>query len=666
MKFTFLISFCCVSVFSLQAQLAANAGADREKCLNDTVLLNGTGLNPNDTGSYSWKRLSDQQIVSSNASFSVFLNTTGTLQYELKVEKKTYQGTSTSLDTVAVTVDPLPTISASNLAPLCFNQCPFNLTEGLKAKGMAGFDPSIVDSTLSYYSYSHPLHVVGGPAGHKPYFYSICSIYSNSQIPAMGYRDTLMIEYIDPKGCKATVPRPIRIYPTPVVNLGNYSTCQFDKVVLDNMIKVPVTSVRAGVIETFRCIEVPYGSGIDKSTIVSANSSTTPTTFELLAGDIAGDYVMEYCVKNASTGCKTCDTATVTFNPRVVPKMQNPLPFCVNDLPFSLNYFVIDSATGNAVNGGVWTCIEYNGSRDQTNPAVANKLNNSIRNDRFYPNSGTGRYMMKFIEPMCGGADSINLIVNGLPVLKLYLPDTVCADSVIDLTPASNYPGQGEWIGQGIDSGTFEIKTDFVSKSQTIDGPYRYIYKYKNPVTTCTNRDTTQVYFRNKPLYGLIHRPYKMNGQFYMDFRLDPLQYLDTTKSNIYWTLDANPLSRYYRNTAIPVKDSGTYKVYMLLQSQPCPVVDSFTITFDYHLTGVRPTLADAGKVYPNPFAERLNITSVKDSKYTLYDALGRVLCQFSLSAGESLSMDTSEYSEGMYLLEISNSIGQSFVVLRK
>jgi hypothetical protein len=65
-------------------------------------------------------------------------------------------------------------------------------------------------------------------------------------------------------------------------------------------------------------------------------------------------------------------------------------------------------------------------------------------------------------------------------------------------------------------------------------------------------------------------------------------------------------------------------------------------------------------KIFPNPIDERLNITregSTDDAIFILYDALGRVEKQFSLSSAET-SFDVSDLVTGWYSFQLISRNG--------
>lgn len=658
-----LLTFLSITIS--RSQVTANAGVDMEACFRDTIELKGSGLGPNDTGVYRWRKISNNSIVANSKNAFVIMQFVGSESYELMVVKTAYNGSFTDFDTVSIRSNPLPTITSINLAPLCFNECPYPLTGNRLAIGKAGYDPNVVDSNLHYFSNGTNNWVTGAPNG--PYFYNFCKFLSNGQVPKAGLRDTICFDYTDPKGCYAKSCKPVRFYPNPEVELGSTVVCQaIGMVDLDNLIRKPFS--RVGGNESFRCLSVPVGSGIDKNSIVTT-SSGSPINFDLLVGnkytpETAGDYEIEYCFKDVTTGCQTCDTAIVTVNRTPVLDLLPSVPVCINSVPFNLNYYAIDSMTGNSIDGGVWTCVEYNGSRDRSNPNTKDKLDNSVKNGRLFPSIGTGSYRLKFTDDNCGGSDSLVVIVNGLPIVALGHQDTVCVDSAIvlnNLTPSGNV---GVWSGPGVTGRIVDAR--FVDSNVNVSQPYKYKYSYTNPLTNCTSSDSFTMRFRNKPEFLMVHRGYKINGKFLLDCELKAVKRLDTLYDKIIWSFGNGNYSDNFKNTAVPYNDSGTYMVYASLPSHPCEILDSFEVVFDYKLTGIESNLSMQFNYFPNPAGDVLYLFADEIADFNVLGSRGELILSGHLDAGVTNGLDISELSQGFYLLQVNNQYGTAVYRLVK
>src|SRR5690606_26706122 len=157
-----------------------------------------------------------------------------------------------------------------------------------------------------------PSWVTGGPIGVNTFVYDFPKFITNAQIPANGIRDTICYDYRDYKGCYNSECQTIRLYGNPVVELMPGTFCQrAGLITLDKLVLKPFSKV--GGIQSFRCLSVPAGSGVDPLMILQPDYTTIPQTFTLDPGQEGenqrtGDYEIEYCFRNALTGCESCDT----------------------------------------------------------------------------------------------------------------------------------------------------------------------------------------------------------------------------------------------------------------------------------------------------------------------------------------------------------------------
>jgi len=400
MKKIITLAFLLSSFFyAAKAQVTANAGADQEVCLNDTVKATGTGLPSGDTGSYQWRRISTNQIVATTFVLKLRITSSTPEQFELKVIRIKNNVTYSDLDTFDLKINLLPSIAYKGIPFLCFKDCPYPLTGNYIAIGSAGYDPRVKDSTLRYYQKKSMPWVSGGSNANDPYFLSFCNYINNAQIPSSGARDTICFDYRDPKGCYVSQCKPIRYYPNPVVELQDMVVCiKNAPFVLNTMVVKPF--VKTGGIETYRCLSVPSTSSLDKSTIIS--SSGVPATYYLNTGTVkdtqdVGRYEIEYCFKNATSGCQTCDTANVDVRRYGQAYIDNLPKACINGAAIELDSFVREKFSGVRLTGCSWSCVEYSGSRDRSIPNVKLKLDSSVKNSKFIPSTGSGQYMLKCI-----------------------------------------------------------------------------------------------------------------------------------------------------------------------------------------------------------------------------------------------------------------------------
>ena len=183
MKKILTLIILLVAVNHSQAQVTANAGADQEICLFDTVKAIGTGLPSGDTGSYQWRRISSNLVVSNTFVLKLKIISGSTEQFELKVTRIKNGVTYVDLDTFDLKINLLPTIAYKGIPTLCYSDCPYPLTNNYIAIGSAGYDPTVKDSTLRYYQRKNPSWITGGVNANDPYFISLCNFLRNNQLP---------------------------------------------------------------------------------------------------------------------------------------------------------------------------------------------------------------------------------------------------------------------------------------------------------------------------------------------------------------------------------------------------------------------------------------------------------------------------------------------------
>lgn len=197
MKRIITLIFLLIAVNYSSAQVTANAGADQEICLYDTLKVTGSGLPAGDTGSYQWRRISSNTVLSITASLQLKIVLSAPEQFELKVTRIKNGQTYIDLDTFDLKVNALPTIAYKGIPALCYNDCPYPLTNNYIAIGSAGYDPTIKDSSLRYYQRKNPSWITGGVNANDPYYISFCNYLNNAQIPSSGARDTICFEYTE-------------------------------------------------------------------------------------------------------------------------------------------------------------------------------------------------------------------------------------------------------------------------------------------------------------------------------------------------------------------------------------------------------------------------------------------------------------------------------------
>jgi hypothetical protein len=176
---TLLTLFLCCSFYLSDAQVIADAGSDQKRCLNDQLVLSGSGLAQGDTGSFQWKNLNSGQVVSGTSDYKVLLKNSGQYTFELLVTRITNGNTFSDTDTVTVIVNGLPLIQIDVPDTVCSGSSTFALNN-ISPAGAVGtwsgigvtgrnFNPGISPKTTLYsgpvmlkFSYTDP--VTGCPS----------------------------------------------------------------------------------------------------------------------------------------------------------------------------------------------------------------------------------------------------------------------------------------------------------------------------------------------------------------------------------------------------------------------------------------------------------------------------------------------------------------------
>ena len=493
--------------------VVAIAKPDREICLNDTLKVRGQRKPLGYTRSIIWKDINTGATMSSDSAFKVKITSLATRKYDMLLRVNQKGVICEDRDTFTLTVNDLPKFIPNPIAPRCYAEGAINLTLNKFATTKYKNHDVAADS-VRYYMTSNPSWVTGGPVGKNTYICDFPKFITNAQVPKNGLPMTICFDYTDPKGCYNKDCKIIRLNPNPVVELKDGIFCQrAGQITLDKLVVKPFSKV--GGIQSFRILSVPNGSGVDPAAIVSTNYSVVPNTTEMDPGmegenEKTGDYVMEYCFKDALTGCQSCDTSTVTVIR--LPEIQfEGLPKqCVNNPLLALDSFVKDRNSGKRFPDGVWTCVEYGGSRDMSNPNVSSKILNAVKQDKFFdPSQGAGQYLLKLtdISSGCPVADSTEILVNGLPLIEIDIPDTVCSSSapftLKNIQPSG--ANDGTWSGTGVTGRDFDPAIS--AKSQQYEGPVMIKYEYTNPLTGCTASDSQSLLIQSQPEIDILNTP---------------------------------------------------------------------------------------------------------------------------------------------------------------
>ncbi len=655
-----VIIFLFVFNFKVKAQATANAGLDIELCYLDTLNAIGSGLNTGDTGTYQWKDLSSGVVHSNTSLLKLKIVYQTNRSFELRVQRVKNKITYTAYDTMNVVVNALPTFVYAGLPPRCYDDGAINLTYMPFAKAFSG-DKTETTTDLHYYQKKTPSWISGGPVGSNPYIYNYKSFIQNGQVPKTGLRDTICYDYRDYKSCYNRECKSIRINPNPEVQVVDGLYCiKQSSVTLNNLVVKPFSKV--GGIESFRCLSVPSGSNANASTVISS-VPTVPVTFTLdisapFTSSSDGIYLVEYTFKDAITGCQRSDTATIKVVLEAKFKFNNSIRLCLNQGLVALDSFVKDS-NNQAVLNGTWEAIEYAGSRNRSIPSIAEKLDSSIIGGKYFkPAIGSGMYLLRYTNKgICDYKDSIYVVVNGLPIVQIDAEDTVCYNRglapLMNIIPAGMV---GIWSGQGLVNGRF-FDPQTSPHTNTFHGPYKMIYTYTNPLTTCTSSDSLNVIVQTTPEYTAFAKPVS-GTQYMVDFGIKFIKHVDSNALLCMWKFGRTDStffdSSYIKNIGLKsFTDSGEYTVVLYSGIGRCGRIDTFRFTLDYRISSVQASLLTRVKLYPNPVKEILQIEVPENAILTMFDINGRVVFDENIYSSDKNTITMHGIQNGMYLIRI-------------
>ncbi len=492
----------------------AIAKPDREICIFDTLKVKGMRHPVGYPKQVVWKDLNNGSTVANDSAFKVKITAMAERNYEMFLKVTQGGHTCEDRDTFNLQVNALPTFQFNNIPPRCYAEGAVNLTQNGVAKAFSG-DKSQTQTDLRYFHSKKPSWITGGPVGVNTYKWDFPSFVKNEQLPSTGLRDSICYDYRDYKGCYNKECKVVRLNPNPIVELKEGTFCQRAGIItLDKLVVKPF--IKTGGIQTFRCIDVPAGSGVDPAAIIMP-LPTFPVTTGMDPGlegenEKTGDYKIEYCFKDALTGCQTCDTTTVTVVR--LPEIQfASLPKqCINNPLLALDSFARDRNTGKRFTYGFWTTVEFGGSRDMTNPNVSNRILNSVKSQKYFdPSYGPGQFLLKLTDTAsgCPVSDSAEILVNGLPIIQINVPDTVCSSTAaFDLENTVPSGAVGKWSGPGVTGRQFDPAMS--PKTKQYEGKYMMKFEYTNPLTGCSASDSQSLLVQSQPEVKILSpNPYQ-------------------------------------------------------------------------------------------------------------------------------------------------------------
>ncbi|MFC2101326.1 LamG-like jellyroll fold domain-containing protein, partial [Bacteroidota bacterium] len=433
----------------------------------------------NPINSYIWS--------TSDTTSSINVSPTVTTTYYVTVSN----GITNCIDSVTITVNPLPNVTFGNLQDLCINDSAFSLSQGSPNGGIYSgqgvsngiFDPSIsgAGNHILTYSYSdtngcinsatqiitvHPmpslsfnpltsvcvntspfLLTAGSPVGG---FYSGPGITSGIFNPLLAGTGThiLTYNYTDSNSCYNYATQNITVYPLPAVSLN------------------PFTSL---------CIDAPpftLSGGSPSGGSYTGPGISSGVFNPILAG--TGTHIITYYYTDTN-GCSNAANQSITVFPLPTINFSPISPMCIDDIPLTL--------TTATPAGGI-----YSGS--------------GVSNGIFDPQiSGTGTHVItyNYIDGNgCANSALQVIIVNPLPMVNFINPGDVCLNET-PFTLTGGTPAGGIYLGNGIHNGIFYPDSAGL-------GIQSIIYYYLD-ANGCANTDTQSINVNQIPAQAIIIGP---------------------------------------------------------------------------------------------------------------------------------------------------------------
>ncbi|TNE80045.1 MAG: T9SS type B sorting domain-containing protein [Bacteroidetes bacterium] len=392
--------------------------------------------------------------------------------YERPITQNTglvYQGfktedglTCSAFDSVKITKRELPEIVLAAQGPYCHNESQVNLTSFLQYPTlMSGDWRSDQETDIVQNNYFYPKNV-------------------DNPNPIAGHE--LIYRVTDNFGCTNEEKVNVKVNPLPQVVLDKNPTyCADQGVILLNSIKQMPSSTVGG---TPRWYSANNNAQVNLA-ITGANVHNKSLNISALTPGSTYPVVFEY--KASLSGCLNTDTTYIKVN--VVPQTDAGFlsPICYSDQAVNLN------AANPSPAGGIWT----NSLNQQVNNFDPQSLDPSTA--KFAIPGTYVRFYYSYTSPEgCAKGDSVDLLVKGLPELKLTALGGWCESAgLLDLRNQTNLLG-GTWTGPGVSGTDFDPVTAGLGQTHTLR------YSYTDASSQCSAEDQIQVFAQNQPQIELV------------------------------------------------------------------------------------------------------------------------------------------------------------------
>lgn len=401
-------------------------GPDIKVCNGDTAKLTATG-----TDTYKWYKLPDPAVVGIGNKYNEVL----TVPTNYRVTgTRTYDGvTCENDDTIAIDINPLPTINFVAIPDKCSGSVAFNLNQGIAFPTIMSGTWTCLDNAnwVTNNNFYPDSVVVTHPSG----FQTI----------------TVKYDVVDGNGCKKSDVTTFRVIRLPEVNLKDSSICADRGKVDLRQLTLSPTNIAPG---TWKW------SSTNTSANAALEGTGSNTVFNLASVPQGQTYPLCLEVTNLF-GCPNSNCLDITV--RTVPVVEAGFisPKCENDTIFSLL-----TSQGLSPAGGTWQSLSGGIiNTDWFNPAL-------VTPDNFYPLI----YTYDIPGNNCPVSDTLRLQVKSRPNIVLTPPADICS-SVGTFNLMNNVnPAGGIWsAAKGITTaGSFDAANNIGTTN------FRYDYTGSN------------------------------------------------------------------------------------------------------------------------------------------------------------------------------------------
>jgi len=393
-----------------------NAGADRRACEKDTILMIASGAD-----SYKWYYETGFKtnplpgsISNKDSIYQVINQNIGYIVRGLKMFDTL---ACAYLDTIRISMDPLPYVQLGNLGPFCPDNAPVSLLSAVQF-------PTAFNGIWT--SKQTPAAVTNG-------------LFSPS-IAGTG-NHVLKYEVTDAVGCKNSKTISVLVKQAPAISLLKTTrVCANDKELLLNSLK----SIPA----TYNGLKVNWFEANANASIEANLDKSDLQNVKLKLNNLvpAGTYKVVLRIENNVTGCASYDTCVLEVMPIPVSEAGTLNPVCYNDPIINLQ-----AASGANPAGGIW-------SSSATIQAPASFSLSSIDPANKFIGETIWFYYTRSLNS-CSTTDSVLLQVKPIPELT-FTSDSFCmGDGMLELANLFTPNGAtSKWTGPSISGSQMDMQ----------------------------------------------------------------------------------------------------------------------------------------------------------------------------------------------------------------